>query len=794
MRKFLIFLLLIFFSNLHAQKPEKLNSSEIFQKIQKLNFLGSVLYVGAHPDDENTRLISYLSNGVNARTAYLSLTRGDGGQNLLGPQLRELLGIIRTQELLAARKVDGGIQFFTRANDFGYSKNPKETLKIWDRKEVLADVVWVIRNFKPDIIINRFNANSAGETHGHHTASAILSKKAFKIADDPSAFPAQLEKTNTWQPKKLFFNTSSWFYESREAFEKAAKDDFLKFDTGVYFPLMGLSNTEIASLSRSKHKSQGFGSSGSRGSQLEYLEPVFGENRTQNDSLFSCINTTWSRIEGGKAIGKILYSVQENYNFKNPAASVPKLVKAYKLIQNLENEHWKRIKSEAIKEIIAAASGLYLEAVSETPLNTPGEKIGLTLEAINRSPVEMQLQNISVKPAQKSIFTQIPLKNNIGWEKEIHFQIPEDISFTTPYWLQEKGSLGMYKVANQELIGLPLTPNQIEVVFSVKINGTTISFSREIVYKTTDPVKGEVYKPFEIVPKISVSLEDKVIIFSENNSKIIPVTVRSIKGDLQGTLTLEHSPGWKVSPSSYQFNLSNAGMEKTFLFTVTPPETEDESILLAKATVNGELFTKEIVQIDYDHIPLQTVLLPAEAKTVKLNIKKEGELIGFIPGAGGAVPQALEQIGYKVSILEPEKITAENLKKFDAVVTGVRAYNVVDALAYKQDELLEYVKNGGNLIVQYNTNRGLEVENLAPYELELSRDRVTDEHAEVKFLEPNHSVLNTPNKITQTDFEGWVQERGLYFPDEWAEEFTPIFSMHDLGESPKKGSLLIAPY
>ncbi|HET8753878.1 MAG TPA: PIG-L family deacetylase, partial [Salinimicrobium sp.] len=332
MRKILFLVFLLSVSPFYAQQPEKLNSSEIYKELQKLNFLGSVLYVGAHPDDENTRLISWFSNELHSRTAYLSLTRGDGGQNLIGPELRELLGVIRTQELLAARGIDGGQQFFTRANDFGYSKNPQETFDIWNKNEILSDVVWIFRNFKPDVIVNRFSANSAGETHGHHTASAILSSEAFQLSGDKSAFQDQLEIVETWNPKRLFWNTSSWFFENENEFEKA-KQDFISFDTGVYYPLLGFSNTEIAALSRSRHQSQGFGSTGSRGSETEYLKLISGEKISSENAIFEGINTSWSRLEGGEVIGEILSAVQKNYNFQNPSASIPGLVEAYELIQ-----------------------------------------------------------------------------------------------------------------------------------------------------------------------------------------------------------------------------------------------------------------------------------------------------------------------------------------------------------------------------------------------------------------------------------------------------------------------------
>jgi len=369
----LLLVSLVYSISVQAQQPKKPNASEIHESIKKLNFLGSVLYVAAHPDDENTRLISYMSNQVKARTAYLSITRGDGGQNLLGPEIRELLGVIRTQELLTARQIDGGEQLFTRANDFGYSKHPDETLRIWDKEKVLHDVVLAIRQFKPDIIINRFDHRTPGRTHGHHTSSAMLSIDAFDLVNDASKYSKQLDLTKPWQPKRLFFNTSWWFYGSREKFAEADKSNLLSFNIGTYYPTLGLSNTEIASLSRSQHKSQGFGNTGTRGEQMEYVELIKGDLPTDKSNIFEGIDTSWNRVKGGDAIGEILEKVEQDFDFTNPSASIPKLVKAYGLIQNLEDNHWKIIKSKEIKEIITACAGSLIDNIAE---NSPDHSLG----------------------------------------------------------------------------------------------------------------------------------------------------------------------------------------------------------------------------------------------------------------------------------------------------------------------------------------------------------------------------------------------------------------------------------
>ncbi|MFN4763490.1 PIG-L family deacetylase [Gillisia sp. Q332] len=794
MRKIIFLILCLVFSFSNAQTPQKLNSVEIHDAIKKLNFLGSVLYLAAHPDDENTRLISYFSNEIKARTGYLSITRGDGGQNLIGPELKELLGIIRTQELLAARRIDGGEQLFSRAIDFGYTKTPEEALKFWGKEEILSDIVWALRTFKPDVIINRFDHRTSGETHGQHTASAILSIGAFNLAKDPTAFPEQLEYTETFEPKRLFFNTSPWFYGSDEEFEKADKSNFLQFDTGVYFPSKGLSNPEIAALSRSEHQSQGFGSTGSRGEQIEYLEFIEGSFPEDQSDLFAGIDTSWNRVQNGAEIGEILAEVEKHYDFKNPSASLPKLVEAYKLIQDLKDVHWRKIKSKEIKNIISAAAGLYLEANAVNSSATPFEELTVNLEAINRSNAEISLVSVELEPNNSKLEPNKVLLNNVTWKEKTRLKINGKTGFTSPYWLKNKGSLGLYEVEVQKLIGLPEAPNSVIARFKVKINGEEILFERPVVFKYNDPVKGEVYQPFEILPPVSVKFREKVLIFAEATSKTVPVIITAGKDSISGKISLKSNGNWEVKPEETSFNILKKGESVTMNFKITPPENQDEIILSPILTVNGKEYSGEIIKIDYNHIPLQTLVVPAETKLVKLNIRKKGENIGYIDGAGDVIPESLEQIGYKVSRLDAGKISAASLSGFDAVVLGVRAYNTVEGLKFKQPALLKYVENGGTVIVQYNVNRGLVVDSIAPYKLNISRDRVTEEDAEVRFLAPNHPILNSPNKISSADFNGWVQERGLYFPNSWAPEFTPVLSMNDRNETPKDGSLLVSKY
>ena len=786
--------LLLCFQIVIAQNPKKLNSVEIYNQIQKLSFLGSVLYIAAHPDDENTRLISYLSNEQKARTGYLSITRGDGGQNLIGTQLRELLGVIRTQELIEARKIDGGEQFFSRANDFGFSKNPTETLQIWDKEKVLADVIWAIRKFQPDVIVNRFDHRSPGTTHGHHTASAMLSVESFDLANNPTIFPEQLKFVKPWQAKRQFFNSSWWFYGSIEKFNAADKTNLIAIQTGVYYPGVGKSNQEIAALSRSRHQSQGFGSTGVRGEETEYLEFINGDALKEKKSLFEGIDTTWNRVKGGKPIGELLTKITVEFDHKNPSGSIPNLLKAYSMLQALDDNHWAPLKSAEIKEIIVACSGLYLEAVAQNQEATPGSNIKLKLEAINRSSIPMQLLSVTSLPNIIKTAQNQDLKNNILNTINLDLQLPETINYTQPYWLKENGSVGMYAVNEQQNIGIPDIIREIKVVFNMRINGIELPFERTVIYKYNDDVKGEIYNYLDIVPDVTTSILDKVLLFTDNKNKRVEVKIKAGKDAVKGILKLELPKNWGVIPESITFEISKKGTEQIVYFEVSPSNTSDETVAKSVAIINKKRFDKEQIFINYDHITKQQVLQSAEAKFIKTDLKTNKNRIAYIMGAGDEVPSSLTQMGYTVTLLKAEEINAQKLENFDVVMTGVRAYNTINALAFKQNILFDFVKSGNTMIVQYNTNGDLVTENIAPYPIKLSRDRVTEEDAEVRFLAPNHPVLNFPNKITAKDFEGWKQEQGLYYPNEFDKAFIPIISSNDKGETPKNGALLVAPY
>lgn len=772
-----------------TQKP--VSSAQIYHKLEKLGFLGTALFIAAHPDDENTRLISWLANDRNARTAYLSLTRGDGGQNLIGPQLREQLGLIRTQELLEARNIDGGQQFFTRANDFGYSKHPDETLEIWNKQEVLEDMVRIIRTFKPDIIINRFDHRSPGTTHGHHTTSAMLSMVAYESAGLKTINADQLKTLEPWQPARIFFNTSWWFYGSEEAFEKADKTNLLELDAGTYYTHKGLSNGEIAALSRSEHKSQGFGSRGSRGSQIEYLEFLKGSFPSDKSDLFSGINTTWTRVKGGEPIKKELEAIIASYDFKKPEKSIQALVALRTAISKTQDQHWKTIKLAELDAIILDIIGLYIELSSNSSTGTPGSSQKVNLELTNRgnAPITISILKNNVLATDNATHT---INHNKNIDVSMTLNIPAGYDTSTPYWLKETGTVGMYKVTNPDYISIPESAPVFYTDLIINVAGASIPKRVPLIHKTTDPVRGEVNEPFYVVPAIAVHVENPVYIFSKE-PRNVKVTINANSDIPTANLKLQLPNGWTAMPENQLLQNVKKGSTLSYNFAVTAPQKAAQGTVTAQAIVGDTTYDKNIITIDYDHIPNQQFVVPATAQVVKPDLINKVLKVAYITGAGDEVAQAIEAIGTHVDQFTPSNLPTD-LSAYEAVVVGIRAANVHDDLPNLKSRLTTFVNAGGTLIMQYNTAGRFNKDALGPLDITLSRKRVTDENATVTFLAPTHKILNAPNKITQDDFKDWVQERGLYFPDKWDTAFEPILGMADGGEEQTNGALIVAPY
>jgi LmbE family N-acetylglucosaminyl deacetylase len=765
----------------------QMNGSEIQLALQKLNVLGRVLYIAAHPDDENTNLMAFWANGSLYDAAYLSVTRGDGGQNLIGPELGERLGVIRTEELLDARRIDHARQFFTRAIDFGFSKTADETMRIWGHDKILADVVWVIRNFRPDVIVTRFSPEDE-KTHGHHTASAILAREAFSAAADPNRFPEQLAFVKPWQATRLVWNTSPFFFTNRNLpFDPTG---LTAMEAGGYNPLLGKAYTEIAAASISMHKSQGVGGAPRRGERKEYFKPLEGQPMTS--SLFEGVDTTWSRVPNSESVAAEVRQIISKFNPADPAASVPDLLKLRQTMSGIQDDSWIAEKKAQLDKTIAACLALHLEASTATETFTPGQTATIKLEAINRSTIPITLKEARFPNTGDSNKVDVALPSNDLVTKDLSYRIPDNAPYSQPYWLRKPETLGTFTVDDQKLIGLPENPPALPVEVVLQVSGQELRYTVDTKYRPVDTVPTEVPRSVVIAPPVFANVTNNVLVFPTNESKTVSVHITAATGPVKGELKLNAPQGWEISPASIPVNLKAGDAEMVATFSIKPPDQNSEGTLRAIVSIDGRDYSLERVRISYPHIGVQTLMPPAQAKLVRADIRKKGDQIGYIPGAGDDIPESLRQIGYSVKILSESEITAKNLAQFSAVVLGIRAYNTQDRISNWLPELFAYVNEGGVVIAQYNTLADLKTNQFGPYPLEISRDRVTDENAPVRVLAPDNPLMNIPNKITPKDFDGWVQERGLYFPNKWDSAWTPILSCNDPKEKPLDGGLLVA--
>jgi LmbE family N-acetylglucosaminyl deacetylase len=804
MKRILLLPVFLFITGaLFAQTAPRTDIATIEQNFKKLNVLGSVLYVAAHPDDENTRLLAYLAQEKHYRTGYLSMTRGDGGQNLIGNEQGELLGLIRTQELLAARKVDGAEQFFTRTVDFGFSKGPKETLDFWNEEKALGDVVWVIRKFRPDVIICRFPTTGEGG-HGNHTASAILAQEAFTAAADPKRYPEQLKYVQPWQAKRLMWNTFNFGNTN------TTSPDQFKVNVGVYNPLLGEGYGEMAAESRSNHKTQGFGSARQRGNSYEYFKTILGD--APKDDLMDGVNTTWGRVKDAEGFESEIDKIHKEFDMDRPDKSVKPLVALLGQIQKLPASYWREQKEKELNDLIAACAGLWFEAYTAELTYAKGDQMNIRSQVISRYGLNISLNGLTVvqhadNVGNTSDFIEpvahyhLPVNNKDKMIPANELQTFENDcitgKITQPYWLESPHGIGAYNISNEGNVGSPENPEGPKVEFEFLIEGHPIVIGRKLVYKYVDPAKGEIYQPVVIAPPVTANIQGSVYIFNSQQPQTVQVKLQSFKNGASGNIRLNVPEGWKVSPENATFTNKSKGDEWEQEFTVTPTGNRSQTgVLEAQVTLgmDPKVYNYSILSMHYNHIPNITIFPPAQAKLLQLDLRITGKKIGYIEGAGDLVKEALKQVGYEVHDLSENEILNGDLSSYDAIVTGVRAYNVDKRLAVDQPKLLEYVKNGGNLLVQYNNNNGLVTKQIGPYPFKVVNERVTDENAKVTIIDPNNPVLNYPNKISQADFDGWIQERGLYFTKDADPQYQKVLKMNDPGEAPNDGSLITTQY
>ena len=773
-----------------SQPPATYPAGELKLALKKLNVVGGALYVAAHPDDENTAMLAYLAKERLVRTAYLSLTRGDGGQNLIGPEQGALIGVIRTQELLQARRIDGAEQYFTRANDFGFSKSTGEALEIWNRDAVLSDVVWVIRNLRPDVIITRFPPTTQAG-HGHHSASAVLAEEAFTAAADPKKYPEQLEYVQPWQAKRLVWNSFTPNFTN----EKPPGNDIVSVPLGTYNPLLGRSYTEIAGESRSMHKSQGFGSARNRGQRLDYLQHKAGEKAVSD--VFDGVDLTWDRVKGGKIVSQKIAKACQNFNAENPSASVPALLEIYKEMGKLPDDYYVRQKQKDLATIIAACAGLWFEANAITYAASPGGTVRTFANVVKRSGFPVRWQSVRMLNTAKDSTVNKELKDNEALNLPMTLQIPPETGLTQPYWLANPPTKGMAVVTDQRLIGKPENTPQLMAAFRFSIGGTELELTTPRTYNWTDPVAGEHSRPFEVRPAVMVNLDEKTLLFASPEPKTVDVLLKAGAAGVKGSVRLDVPKGWKASPEIVSFEMAKPEGEQTISFRLTPPDGVSEGVVKVVAqTPDGQQFSRGLLTLSHAHIPKQTLFPEAQIRVVRLEVKTAGKNIAYLSGPGDDVAAALRQIGYQVTVLSASDLRrdAAYLQRFDAVVVGVRAFNTEERLRFFQPVLMQYVERGGVVVAQYAVNRNLVTDQIGPYPFEISRDRVTVEETPVTFLKPQHPLLNTPNRITARDFDGWVQERGLYFAQKWDGRYEALLSSADPGEKPQDGGLLVANY
>lgn len=764
-----------------AQKEGATSASEVWRGLEKLRVVGSVLYIAAHPDDENTAMLAYFARGRQLRTAYLSLTRGDGGQNLIGPEQAPLLGVIRTEELLAARRIDGAEQFFTRAVDFGYSKTAEESLAVWGKEEVLADVVRVVRTFRPDIIVTRFPA-SGDAGHGHHSASAILAAEAFAAAGDPRRFPEQVAELGVWKPRRLFWN--SW----RPAAEAGATPPprLLTLDLGAYDPVRGVSFAELSARARSMHKSQGFGAAPRRGSLPNDLQQLAGDPALKDP--LEGIDTSWGRVPGGSAVDAALAAAQRAFSLVEPAAVVPHLLVARRAMSALAPSPWVEVKRRELEALLLAASGVWLEAVAEEPSVAPGDTLTVSATAVNRAGYPVILRSVAVEGGEP-LRGDRPLPANQQVATTVRAVVPRDAPVSAPPWLRQPPSPGLYQVPAQAAIEGASRP-PFTARFVLVLGGEEVEFAVPVVHRTVDPVRGERLRLVRVVPPVTAAVESGVVVLPSGAPR--PVRVRlTANRAATGVLRLDLPAGWRCEPAEVPFVLDRRGAETVVEVRLSPPAAASRGTVTVEVEVDGQRSSWRSFEVDHDHLPPTTVLLPARVPLVYEPVEIAGRRIGYVMGPGDEVPEVLRQLGYEVVLLSDADLESGELGQLDAIVTGVRAYNTRDRLAAAQPRLLAYVEGGGTLVVQYNTSRGLLTGELGPFPLTLGRERVTVEDGPVTILVPDHPVLVYPNRITRADFEGWVQERGLYYPSSWDPRYDAPLAMQDPGEKALPGGLLV---
>lgn len=766
------------------------NAAQLGEDLKKLKVLGSVLHVAAHPDDESTHMLTWFAQQQHWETNYFACTRGDGGQNLIGDEQGVPLGLIRTQELLAARRIDGANQYFSRAFDFGFSKSTDEALGFWDKNLILSDLVWVIRKTRPDIIFTRFPPD-ARAGHGHHSASSALAIEAYKAAADPNMFPEQLKQgVNVWQAKRLLWNT---FRFPGSSGNSTISDSQFKVDIGDFLPFLGQSTGELAAHSRSQHKSQGFGFAVDRGRSTEYFATLGGD--APKEFLWDGVDATWNRVN--PSIDVLINPIVTSYNPEKPYASIPALIGLKKSIKALPASSWTQKKIAEIDAWVVQAAGIYLGATTTQGIIATGEKLNIKTEFIVRAPISVE----DVKLSFAGIDTTLSGKIQAYKKYPFNRTITVSAAITQPYWIQQTKATGHFNVSDQQKIGQAKVDPAYTAKAIFHIQGEEFSVEKPVQELIIDPVKGEILSPITISPKTIFSLSSNVVLLPKGSKvvKTLQISITAMAALKPGTIDVKTN-GTSIALIPLKEGMK-AGEKREWPISFT-----EASLKEGKLTSNLQLHiasgndhwvdSLEIQTIEYAHIPTQRYFAPVNLSLLHIDFVKKGNRLGYIKGAGDKVPEGLKQMGYEIDFLSEKDLTAINLKKYDVVITGVRAYNTNDYWANAYPEIMKYIENGGNYVVQYNTASflGPMKSSMSPYPLQVTRNRITKEEAKPVFLQPNHAVFNSPNKISEADFSDWIQERSIYTAETNDTHFEFPLGFSDPNEAENKGNIAITKY
>jgi len=804
-------------------------ASGLGQALRRLQTTASAMHTGAHPDDEDSALIARLARGDQARVAYLSLNRGEGGQNIISSDLFEALGVIRTEELLQARRLDGGDQFFTRTIDYGFTKTMAEAAAKWGEQNVLADMVRIIRTFRPLVIISRFTGTPS-DGHGHHQLSGYLTPLAFQAAADPAQFPEQIaEGLRPWQARKLYVS---------ESFRNNPNNKpSLAVETGRYDYLLGRTYYEIALEGRSQHKSQEQGSielHGPHESGVRLLKS-FVKNSEPEESVFDGIDTSITGIATlaalrDYAINDELAQMQKaaaralaEYDALAPQKVIKPLSEGIdatrKARAKLSSESAEanasadadfllQQKEQEFADALQRAAGVTVEALADSEIVSPGESLAVAVKVFVPDASLVKVGEIQLRAAKDwRVDPATPPEPASGpfsrFRREtaqqsafFRLSVPENAPFTQPYWLSLPRIGDLFQWPQNAPKGRPFEPELAFGEVKMEIGGTPVISTKAVQYRYADEVRGEIRRDLNVVPAISVELDSHLVVVPTSvriQTKQIAVRLtNNSQQPVHGQIRLRLPEGWTSQPAETQFEIKLKNARTAVAFNVTvPARTKAGSFqIAAEAMASSKTYNRELHAIEFPHIQTHRMYRPSQATVRVFDLQVAPVRVGYIMGSGDQVPEAIRQMGLQVTLLGEDELSTGDLSRYDTIVVGIRASQVRPDFVANNVRLTDYVRGGGTLIVQYQRPDYVE-KGLAPLPAKIG-ERVTDEDAIVTILQPQHPAFNFPNKITAEDWEGWVQERTLYNMTALDPKYVPLLESHDPQEPAQKGGEVYA--